>query len=93
MFIFISGDTGMSDDRKAFSLAGAARFADRSVGTMRTATKYGGLAHQIVGRQVVIFRADLEEWLSRPEVIERRRRGERIRNWARPGLKAEAATA
>jgi hypothetical protein len=91
--MFISGGQGVSEDLKAFSAAGAARYADRCTSTIRTACKYGGLRHQLVGRQIVIFKRDIDEWLSRPDVAAMRKRGEDIRSWARPGRKPEAANA
>jgi hypothetical protein len=82
-----------TDDRKAFTTAGAARYADRSVSTMRAACKHYGLRHQKVGSQVVIFKVDLDEWLSRPDVMAMRRHGEQIRSKVRAGIEAQTANA
>ena len=58
---------------------------NRSEGTVRRFHRLEGLPFRKVGRvgRLVITRAELDEWRSRPEIVEMLRYGEMLKNVAR----------
>lgn len=66
-----------------YGLAEVAAIINRSVGSARKYATYEGLPHTKKYGRILVSKADLDEWRSRPEVQDMLRTGDRLHSLSR----------